>query len=244
MTSGDSRADRWERRTEVPLVLLALAFLAAYAWPVVDPRLDADLRTVLWAVTWTVWAAFVVDLLVRLWLAERRRDYLRRHWWEVPIVVLPILRPLRLLRLVALVRVLNRTAAQSLSGRVATYVAGSAAMAVGLGALVVLDAEQEAAGAPIDTFGEALWWAVTTVTTVGYGDYYPVTVTGRVVAGVLMLVGVVLIGALTATVAAWLVGVVEEEQDEVDEAHDEQRQGELLEEIRALRAEVEALRRR
>lgn len=200
---------RWEKRAEVPLLLLALAFLIAYAWPVLDPRLDPDLRTMLEVASWTVWAAFVIDFAARLYLAQERRDYAVSHWYDVALIVLPMLRPLRLLRLLAFARVLNRSAAGSLVGKVSAYVAGTAVMALGLGALAVLDAEQDASGANITTFGDALWWSATTVTTVGYGDLFPVTTTGRFVAVALMLVGIACIGAITAGVAAWLVAQVE-----------------------------------
>lgn len=205
--------ERWERRTEVPLILLAVAFLAAYAWQVLDTRMDSDLAGFLTAVSWTVWGAFAVDFVIRLALAEDRPRYALRHWYDVALIVLPVLRPLRLLRLVAFVRVLDRSAASSLAGRVAVYVAGSAVLAVGLGALATLDAEQDARGANILSFGDALWWACTTVTTVGYGDYFPVTTTGRVVAVGLMLVGIGLVGAVTATVTAWILGRVEAERE-------------------------------
>ena len=206
--SAVSRVERWERRTEVPLVLLALAFLAAYAWPVLDPRLDPDLRTVLAAVSFTVWVAFAVDLGVRLWLAQDRRRYALSHWYDVALVALPLLRPLRLLRLLTLVRMLDRSASQSLAGRVLVYVCGAAALATGLGALAVLDAERGAPGANLTAFGDSLWWAATTVTTVGYGDHYPVTTEGRFVAVALMLVGIGLVGAVTASVATWILGHV------------------------------------
>jgi voltage-gated potassium channel len=200
---------RWEKRAEVPLLLLALAFLVAYAWPILDPRLDPDLRTMLEVASWTVWAAFVIDFVARLYLAQERRAYAVSHWYDVALIVLPMLRPLRLLRLLAFARVLNRSAAGSLVGKVSAYVFGTAVMALGLGALAVLDAEQDASGANITTFGDALWWAATTVTTVGYGDFFPVTTTGRLVAVALMLVGIACIGAITAGVAAWLVAQVE-----------------------------------
>lgn len=200
---------RWEKRAEVPLLLLALAFLVAYALPVLDPRLDPDLRTKLEVASWTVWAAFVIDFAARLYLAQERRAYAVSHWYDVALIVLPMLRPLRLLRLLAFARVLNRSAAGSLVGKVSAYVAGTAVMALGLGALAVLDAEQDASGANITTFGDALWWSATTVTTVGYGDLFPVTTTGRFVAVALMLVGIACIGAITAGVAAWLVAQVE-----------------------------------
>jgi voltage-gated potassium channel len=205
--------ERWERRTEIPLILLAVAFLVAYAWQVLDPRMDSDFAGFLNVVSWTVWGAFAADFAIRLILAEDRRRYALGHWYDVALIALPVLRPLRLLRLVAFVRVLDRSAANSLAGRVAVYVTGSAALAVGLGALATLDAEQDARGANILNFGDALWWACTTVTTVGYGDYFPVTTTGRVVAVGLMLVGIGLVGAVTATVAAWILGRVEAERE-------------------------------
>ena len=70
-----------------------------------------------------------------------------------------------------------------------------------------VDVERGAHGANITTFGDALWWAMTTVTTVGYGDQFPVTTTGRIVAAALMLVGISLLGLITATVAASFVAL-------------------------------------
>ncbi|GAB2776299.1 potassium channel family protein [Terrabacter koreensis] len=206
--------EKWERRSEVPLILLALAFLVAYAWPVLNPRLDPSTRTVLDALSWTVWGAFAFDLLIRLVLADNRRHYAMRHWYDVALVALPLLRPLRLLRLLALVRILDRSAANNLAGRVLVYVAGAASVAVGLGALAVLDAERSAEGANLVTIGDALWWACATVTTVGYGDRFPVTAEGRVVGVVLMGVGIGVVGAVIASVTSWIMGRVEAERNE------------------------------
>lgn len=206
-----SRVESWERRTEVPLLLLAVAFLVAYAWPILDPRLDSDLETTLSVLAWTVWGVFAVDLLVRLILAEGRLQYARRHWYDVALVAIPMLRPLRLLRLLAFARILGRSATKNLAGRVTAYVIGTAVAAVGLGALAVLDAERSHPDANILTFGDAVWWAATTVTTVGYGDRFPVTTEGRLVAVVLMLVGIALVGSVTAAVAAWFVAQVQQE---------------------------------
>lgn len=211
---GMMTVERWERRPEVPLTLLALAFLVAYAWPVLDPAVDSDLRTFFTAVSWTVWAAFAIDLAVRLVLADDRRRYALHHWYDVALVLLPMLRPLRLLRLLATLRILDRASAGTLAGKVLIYVAGATAACVGLGALAALDAEQDTAGANITTFGDALWWACATVTTVGYGDYYPVTLTGRVIAVVLMLIGIGLVGAVTGAVASWILKRVAAENAE------------------------------
>ncbi|GAB3086676.1 ion channel [Nocardioides zeae] len=209
---GEARVDAWERRVEVPLLGPALAFLVAWAWPVLDPRLDPDLRTLLRTVSWTVWGAFAIDFAIRMRLARDRRRYALRHWYDVALILLPLLRPLRVLRVLAFMRVLQRTAAGGLAGRATTYVLGTALISLFLGAVAVLDTEQDAPDANIRTFGDALWWATTTVTTVGYGDRYPVTFEGRLLAVVLMLVGIGAVGVVTAALAAWLLSHVREEQ--------------------------------
>jgi voltage-gated potassium channel len=208
-----TRVERWERRTEWPRLLLATAFLVAYAWPVLDETLDHDLRTFLLVVSWTVWVAFALDFAIRVWLAaDDRRRYTLRHWYDVALIALPMLRPLRVLRLLAFARILNRSAAGSMVGQVTTYVVGAAVAATGLGSVAILDAEQHAPGANITTYGDALWWACETVSTVGYGDQYPVTADGRVIAVALMVVGISMVGAVTAAVAAWMVSQVEVRQ--------------------------------
>ena len=209
-----TRVQRWERRAEVPLLLLALAFLVAYAWPVLDPRLNPDLVTTLQITGWTVWAAFAVDFVVRVSLAEVRWPYLRSHWYDVALIVLPMLRPLRLLRLLAFARIINRSATGSLVGRVSTYVVGTAVMSALLAAIAVLDVERHADGANITTFGDALWWSATTVTTVGYGDRFPVTGAGRLIAVALMVVGIATVGTIIAGITGWIVAQVDESSSE------------------------------
>jgi voltage-gated potassium channel len=204
-----TRVERWERRSEIPLLLLALAFLVAYAWPVLDPRINPDLEQSLQLLSWTVWGAFAIDFVIRIVLADPRWPYIRAHWYDVALIVLPMLRPLRLLRLLALARIINRSATHSLVGRVSTYVFGTALLAALLAALADYDAEQDVPDANITSFGDALWWSATTVTTVGYGDRFPVTTEGRLVAVVLMLVGIVTVGAIIAAFTSWLVSQVE-----------------------------------
>ena len=206
-----TRVQKWERRAEMPLLFLALAFLVAYAWPVLDPRLSSDLATTLRVAGWTVWVAFAVDFAIRIALADPRWSYVRSHWYDLALIVLPMLRPLRLLRLLALARIMNRSATGSLIGRVSTYVVGTAVMSAGLATIAVLDAEQDAPGANITTFGDALWWSATTVTTVGYGDRFPVTTEGRLIAVALMIVGIATVGAVIASITGWIVAQVEKD---------------------------------
>jgi voltage-gated potassium channel len=210
--------ETWERGTEWPLAGAALLFLGAYAWPIIDPSLDRSTHLYLEILSWSVWAVFAVDFFVRLRLADDKWPWLRRHWFDVLILLLPLLRPLRLLRLVTLLRIVNRSAAHRLRGRVATYVAGSALLLAVVAALAVLDVERDAEGANITDVGDAFWWAFATMTTVGYGDRYPVTAGGRFVGVGLMIAGIAVLGTVTATIASWLVDTVSAEtHEEVDD---------------------------
>jgi voltage-gated potassium channel len=179
--------------------------LAAYAWPILDQRLSSSWRSTCRIVDYAAWAIFVADYAARMVLATNRIHYWSRHLHDLAIIALPLLRPLRLLRLVMLLRVLNRSATDSLRGRVAIYVGGASVLLVFCASLAELDAERRAHNANITSFGDALWWAITTVTTVGYGDKYPVTVEGRFVAAGLMIGGIALIGVITAALASWLI---------------------------------------
>jgi voltage-gated potassium channel len=115
--------------------------------------------------------------------------------------------------------VINRRAQSRLRGRVVVYVVGGACLLAFCAALAVLNAERSNPNANIKDFGDATWWAVTTMTTVGYGDRYPVTGVGRLVAFGLMVGGIALLGTVTATLASWLVELVEAEREQADDLH-------------------------
>lgn len=201
-----SRRARWEQAAEWPLTAAALLFLAAYAWPILDPDLPAELATACEWIQWVAWGMFALDYLIRLALSDDGRgQFIRRNLFDLAVVVLPMLRPLRLLRLVTLLSTMNRYAGSSLRGRVVAYLVGGTVMIIVIGALAVLDAERAAAAPVIATFGDAVWWALTTITTVGYGDYYPVTTAGRLVAAGIMFGGIALLGTVTASLASWLI---------------------------------------
>ena len=210
----------------------ALAFLVAYSWEVIGD-LSGPPRTVAEIVMNVAWILFAVDVLVQVCLADSRLAWLRRHLLEVLSVALPVLRPLRLLRLVALVTVLQRTAGHSLRGKIATYTAGSAALLIWVAALAVLNVERHATGAKITDFPKALWWAFVTVTTVGYGDLSPITATGRAIAVALMIGGIAVLGVVTATLASWIVSRVSAE-DAAEHAATRGQVAELQEQVREL----------
>src|SRR5262245_49073684 len=84
------------------------------------------------------------------------------------------------------------------------------AAAGAIAALAILDAERTNPDASIRSYGDALWWAISTITTVGYGDLYPTTLEGRLVAAALMIAGIALLGVITASIASWFVQRVRE----------------------------------
>ncbi len=197
------------------------------------PQQDDLLERVIWA----TWGLFGIDYLVNLTLARNRSRWFFRNIHELVILVLPVLRPLRLLRLVTLLKVLHRTAGHSLRGRVLTYVLGAAVLVSYVGAVAILDAERGAEGSNINDFGDALWWAVVSITTVGYGDHFPVTLAGRLVAVGLLLGGIAVLGVITAAVASWLVEAVSikvTEETEVTEDSLRREVASLTEQVREL----------
>ncbi|WP_285249926.1 potassium channel family protein [Pseudarthrobacter sp. fls2-241-R2A-168] len=236
---------RYRDLADWPLTMTALIFLAAYASQVIG-RIEGSAAIWLEAIMWATWGIFAVDYVANLWLAADRSSWFVRNLHELLIVALPFFRPLRLLRLVTLLSVLHRTLGDTLRGRVVTYVAGSATMLVFVGALAVLDVEQSAPDAKILMFGDALWWAITTITTVGYGDMYPVTPLGRVVAAALMMSGIAVLGVVTASIASWLVQRVEDTAEAVAEAEEPVRAelADLVAEIAMLRREIAELKGR
>lgn len=233
--------ERWDRGAQWPLLLVSLVFVAAYAWPILDPSLPRHLHRLCATVVWVTWAVLVGEFVTRLVLADDRVRFLRHHPLDLAAALLPLFRPLRLLRLLSLLSLLDRFGRGSLRGRVGVYVAASVTLIVLTASLAVLDAERGGSG-PIQDYGDALWWSVETVTTVGYGDMFPVTTAGRVVAAMLMLTGIGVLGVVTASVASWLVQRVEEAEEEVrGEPATAADVSELREEVRRLR---EALERR
>ncbi len=177
-------------------------------------------------------ALFAAELVVKLAVAERRLAYLRAHWLDVVIIVVPFLRPLRVLRVLRILPFLARGTIGL--RRVMGPYRGTYVLVVGLGAVLIsallVTIFERGANGSIQSFGDALWWAATTVTTVGYGDKYPLTAEGRAVAVFLMIVGIATFGMLTAGVAAYFV----ESESEKDVSNRE-----LLAKIEALHVRLD-----
>jgi len=224
---------RWQHIMDIPLTIAAAVFLAAYAWEVIA-NLSGRAMLIAEVIIAVTWVVFVFDYLVNLALAKDRWHWFTRHLFDLLVVVLPMLRPLRLLRLVTLLSALQRRAGTAVRGSVLTYAVGSSVLVVFVAGLAILDTERTAANTQISNLGDGIWWAFVTITTVGYGDIYPTTQLGRVIAAGVMVAGIALLGVVTATLASWIVERVAT-QDELSHVATRREVTELTEQVTELK---------
>lgn len=208
------RLERFSSRIDPVMMVLAVLWLPVLVVPLVT-RLHGVTSLAFGIADYFVWAAFAVEYAIKLWLAVDKRAFLRHHLLDLALVAIPVLRPLRLARLLRIVRlgrvvlVLGeglRRARALFTHHDLHFVLLTVAAIILSGAGLEVVFERHAVGpTAIHNFGDALWWAVVTVTTVGYGDKIPITGAGRWVATALMFTGIGLVGVLTATVASYFV---------------------------------------
>jgi len=215
--------------TELPLLVLSFAMIPLLIGPLIW-KLSPSEESVFLTIDWFIWVLFAVDMGIKFVVAPHRQAYLRRHWLEVLVVVVPFFRPLRILRIfifgsrawVGMRRLVN-------VDFLLVYGIGLVIIAA-----TVVASVEGGENASIQSFPDALWWAVVTITTVGYGDMVPVTAVGRAVGFILMLGGIAFFSGLTANFASFLV-----------RGHDDPHKKaltELVAEVNSLRQEVVKLR--
>jgi voltage-gated potassium channel len=187
------------------LTFLAVAFLFAFSYPAFNESISDSTSRYLSLIQWVCWLAFAVDLIFGIWKSKNKKEYLKRHPLELAAVLLPFLRPLRLMRVISFGSLALQKVAIGRQLGITVKVAVSAVFISYIAAIQITISERTVEGSNIKTFSDGLWWAVTTVTTVGYGDRYPTTTEGRFLAVLLMITGISLVGVITASVAAWFV---------------------------------------
>ena len=227
----EAMLDRLDRMTELPLLLLSFIMIPVLLGPLLwEDSFSTAERALFQTLDIFIWAIFAADFFLKFAITPAKLNYLKGHWLEALTVLVPFLRPLRILRLllfgVRAVRAARRLANVDF---LIVYAIGIVVIA----ATVVAGVER--GHDSINSFTDALWWSVVTATTVGYGDMTPITPIGRGMAVLLMLVGIGLFGGLTANFASTIFRT-----DDNVEANTE----ELLREMRALREELKELRDR
>ena len=200
---------------QIFMFLLCVFVISAFAAEVTLP-LDQDTREVLFYIDTTVCILFFVDFLYRLATAENRLTYLRWGWLDLisSIPTIGALRLARIFRLLRIIRVMrglrsikelmavgrkNRGESAFLSLILVTLIT------VAFGSIILLHFERDMPNANITNIRDALWWSFVTITTVGYGEYYPISSEGRLIAAIMMTIGVGIFGTFTGFVATWFL---------------------------------------
>ncbi|SHI22940.1 potassium channel family protein [Ferrimonas marina] len=188
---------------------------------------------------------FISNFFFDLFRADDRRHYLRTHWIDL-VASIPVAEHLRfarifqVLRVVRMIRVSQSMLMPLLRQRQETTLTSlmlAMVVIISLASVLILLVEDGASGANITTAEQAIWWALITISTVGYGDYYPITSAGRVIATVLIVTGVSFFGVVAGYLASLFVGQDSEESEGRLQSLESQQQ-ELLTEIKALRKQL------
>jgi voltage-gated potassium channel len=221
------------------LFMLVLSVFALGALAVqVTIKLNREIEDILGYADSMVCVLFFIDFLICLWYAPNRWRYLVTWGWLDLLSSIPTLnvarwgRVARIIRIFLVLRALRAT--KLLTWAVLRHRSQNTFLAaivltillIVFSSIAVLQFET-VGGSNIKTGEDAFWWAIVTITTVGYGDYYPVTVEGRVVAAILMSAGVGLISIFSGLLAAWFLALGQDSKDA---------------DTLALRAEITALR--
>lgn len=200
-----SRVVRWEDRTAWLLFAGSLLFFACVTLTWVDQHPSETVRSVSVLLVAGLWIWFSLDYLVRLVLARgSRRVFFRSRSFDLATIALPFLRPFLILVYIWRLPVFRRGNAGRLRVRYGVVTVLFACIYVYVCSYLVWAAEKSAPHANIVNFGDAIWWGFTTIATVGYGDFAPVTLLGRIVAVGLMIGGILIVGFVTATMLSAL----------------------------------------
>ena len=225
VTNHGEKVERWRKHTDTPLTIIAIGSLPVLFLHFVADRLSSQDKKFILIIDLIVLFAFLVDYFVELVLSTNKSRYVKTEWLNAIvtlaqiIALLPsfgiagIFRAARGFRVVlTIARVLGIGAAASQNDGRKLLKEKATALAFGLAGFTCITsavaftvAEDVGQGKKVGSFFDALWWSASTITTVGYGDIYPVTAVGRLVALFTMLIGVSTLAIVTARIAKFLI---------------------------------------
>jgi voltage-gated potassium channel len=211
------------RPTELLMLGLSLYVLAALTAEAFLP-LSADTREVLRYVDTGVCCIFLTDFFVSLFRAKNKREFLKWGWIDfvssIPMLdftragrAVRVFRVLRILRGVRSIKMLSTFILRRRAEAAFSAAALISILLVIFSSVAILEMERGQEGANIQGPADAIWWSYVTITTVGYGDRYPVTTGGRIIAAFLMTAGVGLFGTFTGFVASWFLASGQKEEN-------------------------------
>lgn len=197
-------------KLDLLLMCLGFAYLGIYSVEVLS-KPPEDIALALEIAGWLIYGFFLLDLAARIivWLPHFRQfsgwvGFLKENWLALLAAAFPAFRSFRVLRVLIVLRGIYPYV-QSRIAKVGVMVGVALPLIIYTSSLAVLEAERASSDALIDSFGDALWWSMVTVTTVGYGDTFPVTSEGRFVGTFLIFTGIGLFSTVTALIASWVL---------------------------------------
>lgn len=237
---GEKNLAAWEERSSRPMFVASVLYLLAFAAPIMSTRIQEPYDGYLNILQLILWGLFAADYCIRLYLAPRRLYFITHNLMNLAIVLLPAW---RIVSFLAMIYMTANRQYKRLS-ELAVKLFGYTAIFIIMFALAIYSVESSESGAMIRDLPTAYWWTFTTLATVGYGDVYPITGIGRVIAVVVMLYGVGMVAVATGALASWIIEKIggREEQEypatkaDVDDLRQE------ISELRALLAREYARR--
>ena len=219
-----SKLVTWRKWTDIPLLIIAIGSLPLLLLEIISHRLTSGDKTFLLIVNLTVFLAYAIDYVVEFLVTPEKGRYVRSEWSSLLIVIaqlfailpamsfLGFLRGARALRVVSsFTRIIGISMASRSQGReilkkrATSFAFGLAGFTLITSAVGFTLAEDVGKDGRIQSFFDALWWSGATITTVGYGDIYPTTAAGRIIAIFTMLVGISTLAVVTARIAQFLI---------------------------------------
>lgn len=186
------------------MITLSVMFLLGYTVLVLRPDLPGSVLAAISLSMAVIWVFFVIDYVASFVRSGLKWRFVSRHWLLTLSLFLPVTRPFILLLYINRLKYFKRKTGTSVRLKIGIIAASFAALFIYMISLTVLRFERGEPGSNIESFGDAIWWAFVTIATVGYGDFYPVTVPGRFFAIILMVGGVAIVGTASALVVSYL----------------------------------------
>ena len=198
---GEKNLAAWEERSSRPMFVASVLYLLAFAAPIMSTRIQEPYDAYLNIIQMILWGLFAADYCIRLYLAPRRLYFITHNLMNLAIVLLPAW---RIVSFLAMIHLTTNRQYKRLS-ELAVKLFGYTAIFIIMFALAIYSVESSEPGAMIRDLPTAYWWTFTTLATVGYGDVYPITGIGRVIAVVVMLYGVGMVAVATGALASWII---------------------------------------
>lgn len=198
---GEKNLAAWEERSSTPMFVASVLYLLAFAAPIMSTRIQEPYDGYLNILQLILWGLFAADYCIRLYLAPRRLYFITHNLMNLAIVLLPAW---RIVSFLAMIYMTANRQYKRLS-ELGMKLFGYTAIFIIMFALSIYSVESSEPGAMIRDLPTAYWWMFTTLATVGYGDVYPVTGIGRVIAVIVMLYGGGLVVVATGALASWII---------------------------------------